>query len=385
MIYRTALVICLSFVLAGARQVSADDSRTVSPELRDKVNRAIELYSGVLVNTRDNNPWEVFHAIIGQGINTQVSRNGPGGEPVTAVGWLCFNGRCGGDTLLTWDNGRLSARKGPRVQGHHGQFMAILAQVHVMPDYPLECEGRKLTLADLVESEKLGCRSQTELTFKLIGLSHYLPSDARWKSDDGADWSISRLIREEIAQPILRTAPCGGTHRLMGLAYANKKRVKQGLPIDGEFKRAEKYLNDYHAYAFRLQNPDGSFSTSWFEGPGSRPDIARRLQTSGHILEWLLFSLPKEQLDDPGVVKAVDYLAGIMVEHHGRTWEIGPLGHSLHALRIYRERMFPESKQPQELARKTASLEPPVTIDTDVEKVSLEEVQATDLLLIAPR
>jgi hypothetical protein len=215
-----------------------------------------------------------------------------------------------------------------------------LAQVHTMPDYPLEYQGRKFTVGDLIESEKLGCRSRTELTFKLIGLSHYLETDATWKSEDGSEWSIPRLIREEIAQPILRTAPCGGTHRLMGLAYAIRKRTEQGMPIDGEFQRAEKYLNDYHAYAFRLQNPDGSFSTSWFEGPGARTDINRRLQTTGHILEWLVFSLPQEDLNDPRVVKAVDYLASLLIAGQGRAWDIGPLGHSLHSLRIYQRRVF---------------------------------------------
>ncbi|MBI3465302.1 MAG: hypothetical protein HY000_19930 [Planctomycetes bacterium] len=345
MMFRLALVACaLSISLAGvSNATAADDFGDGVADTRDKVNRAIAMYSDVLVNTRDHNPWEVLHAIIGQGVNTQISRGGPGGEPVTAVGWLCFNGRCGGDSLLTWEQGRLAARKGPRVQGHHGQFLAIMAQVHVMPDYPLEYDGRRFAVLDLVESEKLGCRSGTELTFKLIGLSHYLLSDATWKSDDGADWSISRLIHEEIAQPILRTAPCGGTHRLMGLAYSIRRRTKEGLPIDGEFRRAEKYLNDYHAYAFRLQNADGSFSTSWFEGPGARPDLNRRLQTSGHILEWLAFSLPKEQLQEPQMVKAVDYLAGILIEGQGRRWEIGPLGHALHALRIYQTRVFPES------------------------------------------
>jgi len=345
MVYRAALVVCVLITTLAIRPAApaAENDGDGSPELREKVSRALALHAAALVNTRDHNPWEVLHAIIGQGIETQILRGGPSGEPVTAVGWLCFNGRCGSDSLLNWEQGRLAARKGPRVQGHPGQFLAILAQVHVMPDYPLEYEGRKFTLLDLVESEKLGCRPRSELTFKLISLSHYLASDAAWKSDDGADWSIARLIREEISQPILRTAPCGGTHRLMGLAYAIRRRNMEGLPIEGEFQRAEKYLNDYHAYAFRLQNADGSFSTSWFEGAGARPDLNRRLQTSGHILEWLAFSLPKEQLQDPQMVKAVDYLAGILVEGQSRKWEIGPLGHALHSLRIYQQRVFPES------------------------------------------
>lgn len=388
MICRTALVVWALITTLGNLPIApaADDVGSLSPELREKVSRALAIHAGPLVNSRDHNPWEVFHAVIGQGIDTQISRGGPGGEPVTAVGWLCFNGRCGGDSLMTLEQGQIAARKGPRVQGHHGQFLAILAQVHVMPDYPLEYDGRKFTVLDLVESEKLGCRARTELTFKLIGLTHYLGSDAAWKSDDGGDWSIARLIHEEIAQPILRTAPCGGTHRLMGLAYAIRKRKTQELPIDGEFQRAEKYLNDYHAYAFHLQNADGSFSTSWFEGLGARPDVSRRLQTSGHILEWLAFSLPKDQLQDPRMVKAVEYLADILIEGQGRGWEIGPLGHALHSLQIYQERMFPGSKADagNDLALETAAADQPAHIEVPAGPSPVLHLYGPTVQLVAP-
>ena len=49
----------------------------------------------------------------------------------------------------------------------------------------------------------------------------------------------------------------------MALSYAYKKRVQRGFPITGQYKRARKYVDDYHRYTFRLQNPDGSFSTNW--------------------------------------------------------------------------------------------------------------------------
>ena len=71
-------------------------------------------------------------------------------------------------------------------------------------------------------------KDETELTFKLIALAHYLDSDATWTSETGDEWSISRLIEEEIQSPIIGAA-CGGTHRLMGLSYAVRERVKHGL------------------------------------------------------------------------------------------------------------------------------------------------------------
>ena len=111
--------------------------------------------------------------------------------------------------------------------------------------------------------------------------------------------------------------------------------------MTGEFRRAKKYLDDYHRYTLtKLQNADGSFSTEWFKAPGARPDLARRIQTSGHILEWLSYSLPVEMLLEDRVVRAAEYLTDIMHDKKGSDWEVGPLGHALHSLAIYDSRVF---------------------------------------------
>ena len=129
------------------------------------------------------------------------------------------------------------------------------------------------------------------VNLNFIAFSHYLDSDETWKNAKGEEWSIPRLIREEIQAPI-NGAPCGGTHRLMGLSYAVRERQRQEAPVDGEFSRAATYVDDFHRYTFRLQNRDGSFSTEWFKRAAAKDDLDRRLQTSGHILEWLASSVP---------------------------------------------------------------------------------------------
>jgi hypothetical protein len=129
----------------------------------------------------------------------------------------------------------------------------------------------------------------------------------------------------------------------MGFSYAVNKRIQRGKPIVGEFRRAQIFIQDYHRYTFGLQNPDGSFSTAWFERKGSDPSIDRRLKTSGHILEWISFSLSDQELRDPRMVKAADYVASLLLTNDRHTWEIGPLGHGLHALAIYHDRVFKES------------------------------------------
>ena len=128
-------------------------------------------------------------------------------------------------------------RVGPGVQGHDGQFLSLLALSKVPIDYGLKVGGEVFTVADLVEFEKRTCLPKTELSFKLLALVHYLDSDAAWQNQDGEDWDIPRLIKEELAQPVIG-GTCGGTHRMLGLSYAVRKREKRGEPIDGQWVKA---------------------------------------------------------------------------------------------------------------------------------------------------
>ena len=320
--------------------------------LLTKIQRVRNHYFQRPLSTQQQNCWEVMHWIIGYGVKAQLNRGDAGGLPVNAIGWLCYGGRCAGQPLVYIDQGRIAAAKGPRVQGHHGQFLAILAQAKVMKDYPMRVGGQTFTIADLIESEKLGCQQGMELTFKLIALAHYLDLNETWLNSQGQEWSVSRLVQEEIKAPI-RGAACGGTHRLMGLSYAVKERQKRGEPLDGQFNRADIYIRDMQRYAFSLQNSDGSFSTDWFKGREDKPDLERRLQTTGHILEWMAYSAPSEMLEDHRLVHAVDYLATLLYTNADKEWPLGTLGHGLHALSLYEERIQKERASAAEpLARR---------------------------------
>ncbi len=148
------------------------------------------------------------------------------------------------------------------------------------------------------------------------------------------------MAKEEIQLP-LRNAACGGTHRLFGLSSSFIYRAKRDQPIDGEFAAVQKYIRDYQRYTLhKLQNPDGSLSTDWFERPANASDVARKIQTTGHMLEWLVFSLPQDELRDPQVVKSVEFIASTLDENPNHDWSVGPLGHALHALAIYNKRAF---------------------------------------------
>ena len=305
-------------------------------ELRQRLRACLAWYYFRPENVATRSPWGSMHWMLAYGVDSQLIA---GDRRVNAIGYLNYNGTCNGQRLFYLSGNTLAAQVGVGVQGHAGQYLAMLAQSRVKTDYPMLVDGKQFTVADLIRHEKVTCRPASELTFKLIALSHYLKSDEKWKSNDGQDWDIPRLIKEELAQPI-NGAACGGTHRMTGFSYAVRKREQRKEPIEGQWKRAKKFVEEFHEYTFKLQNPDGSFSTEWFVMRADNPDLGRRVQTTGHIVEWLSFSLTKEQLTEPRMVKSVSYLTDVMNENRQEKWSIGPLGHALHALAIYDERVF---------------------------------------------
>ncbi len=308
--------------------------------LRNRLRSVLSYYYRRPLNSEDHDAWEVMHHMLPYGLYGRVQDGGRNGKPVTAVGYLCFNKPCKRYQMLyVTPEGNLDVRVGVGMQGHKGQLLSMLAQCKVSPDYPMRVEGQEFTIRDLIAAEQLTCYARTELSFKLIGLMQYLPSDATWVNDRGETWDFPKLIADERTQKINGVA-CGGNHRLTGLGLAAKKRWARGEPLDGEWLEASKFVEQYQNYAFRLQNRDGSLSTEWFRGPGDEEDIDRRIRTTGHTLEWLVNSLPEEQLGDRRVVSAVNYLTSLLVSNTQNGWEIGPLAHALNALALYDQKVF---------------------------------------------
>lgn len=285
-------------------------------------------------------PWAVMHAVLAYGSEYEmVTANG---GRVNAIGWMCHNGLCRTQRMFTPNGKSFKPNVGGGVQGHEGQFLAILAQSSVPLDYPIQIGDRKFTVEDLVRYEMATCKEKSELTFKLIGLSYYLDTNKQWKTNDGKTWSLQKLIQEELDQPIVGSA-CGGTHRLMGFTFAIKQRLLQGQPLTGQYQRASKFVDEYVNYTWQLQNPDGSFSTNWYEGRGNEPNEERKVQTSGHMLEWLLYTMPAKDVSQPRVAKAVDFLLAHIYDKRDHKWPIGPRGHATRAIALYNARMGDEA------------------------------------------
>ena len=332
---------------SNAMQATAKPSGAAAPatprftKLRTRIAQTLATYQRRPLNTAQHTPWEVMHGFVAFGIPTKLRVGGPGGDPVNAIGWVNTGGRCGGQVMLAAAGDRLTALRGIGVQGHSAQYLAVLAQSRVAMNSPITIQSKTFTVADLVAEEKLACKSGTELTFALIALAHYLPTDSQWTARDGKPWSLEKLVAEEIEQPI-RGAPCGGTHRLFGLAYGCQRRLRATGQLDGVYLRADKFVRDYQQFTLtKLQNRDGSFSTEWFKYLADRDDdMDRKIQTTGHILEWLVASLDQDELFQPRVTAAVEFLNAALAREPSREWKIGPLGHALHALTIYQERAW---------------------------------------------
>jgi hypothetical protein len=299
-----------------------------------KCNDCLSYYLNHPESTSVRSPWAVMHALLAIGPDYELQH---GSNRVNAIGWMCHNGTCRTQRMFTPRGRGFIPNVGAGVQGHDGQFLAILAQSNVPLDYPIQIGANKFKVEDLVRYEMATCKERSELTFKLIGLSYYLDSNKQWRANDGRIWSISKLIQEELAQPVVGAA-CGGTHRLMGFSFSVRQRSMQGQPINGQFARADQFVRNYVDYTWTLQNPDGSFSTSWYEGRGNEPNDERKVQTTGHMLEWLMYTLPDSEINQPRVQRSIDFLLSKIYDKKEHKWPIGPRGHATRAVSLYQAR-----------------------------------------------
>jgi hypothetical protein len=103
-------------------------------ELRDRLRSCLAYYYFRPENVATRSPWGSMHAMLAYGVDSQLIVNG---KRVNAIGYLNYNGVCNGQRLFYLSNGRLQTQIGPGVQGHAGQYLAMLAQSRVKPDYPM--------------------------------------------------------------------------------------------------------------------------------------------------------------------------------------------------------------------------------------------------------
>lgn len=304
--------------------------------LKSTIEGALKFYHNKPEEASIRTHWGMMHQIMIFGPDTHILDKK---KKYNAISWMAGNNQCRNQLLFGTDNGGLFVKSGVGLQGHQGQLLAILGQIDVPLAYPIYIGRNKFSVEDILRREMLDCKAESELTFVLIGVSHYMDSDSGWHSRDGQPWNVEKLIAEELRQPIVGAA-CGGTHRLMGLGHSLRRRRAERKSVSGEWQRAEKFLTDFIQYTWSLQNRDGSMSTAWFERPQDNGSIDRKVQTTGHILEMLMVVSSDEELYSPRMLSAVEFLADAMFEERHNDWEVGPKGHALRSLAMFYHRAF---------------------------------------------
>jgi len=287
--------------------------------------------------------WQIVHGILAFGPNLPLAHDG---ETTPALDYLLAGGPVTGWQLRPGDRGVVAVvEEGSTTgQGHPDQWIGYLSQCGlggVPLDTKLTVRGRSFSLADLLEQAKEDVRPGREASWTLMALAAYLPPDASWRAGDGSMWTTERVVQME-ADADLFSSACGGAHRLAGLALAlaahRSARVSPSAPLTGGWAAADERLADAIDRARRFQQPDGSFSTRFFDRPGTSPDVFARLGATGHVFEVLAITLDDEDLAAPWVTRAAERLVTLLEQTADVDVECGALYHAVHGLMLYNQR-----------------------------------------------
>ncbi|MGD0896501.1 MAG: hypothetical protein ABR915_01615 [Thermoguttaceae bacterium] len=272
-------------------------------ELRDRVRQTLGGVYQQPFNTGQSSISDVIQFCRAFGCQSEIHEDGPTGQKVNGITCLCWNHPCGGREPLMVSEGHLAARVGYGYQEAPSQLAAMLALSRVPAEYPARAGDHVRTVADLIENEKLACRSGRDFSLKLVALAYYV-SEPTWKNSLGEEWSVERMVREEMKQS-LGQVPQAAVARLLAFSWALEQRSRQKLPVEGDFIAARKYVQQCQDYVLATENSDGSW------GRAGR-DPASALASTAGVLEWLVLSLPAARLEDPKIVQSIQFVSGAL-------------------------------------------------------------------------
>ncbi len=320
------------------RQTAATLQEIHRKDLPQLINDAVSITSRRYLTADVHTPWQIMHGLLALRDQYQIK---VGNEKVSALNWLTQRRYYKGEPIVehTPHGGRFHTFTEPYAfEGHPNQFLAIATMSELPVDFAFNTTvGGQVTIQDMINHAKADVNDREEITWTLWALSRYLPTDSEWFSAAGEPWSIERLVQiQTYANP--DEAACGGTHGLFALSLARNSYLSTGQPLRGIWLEADQKIKRFIAKAKSLQNPDGTFSTEYFKGPGESTDFGKRIATSGHILEFLMVAAQDDQLQQEWMQKAIFAVANDLVENRKEAADCGPLYHALHALVLYRQR-----------------------------------------------
>lgn len=324
----------------------------IDDKLRDRLDHAIAVCRDRHMSPQVNNAWQIVHGVLAFGRDLKVVDNG---RTVEALDWILKGGNLKGWVLVPGDHGLKDVEEpgSKSGEGHDDQWLGYLSQCGMSPDEPVMAGGREFKVADLVTQAQWDVREGMEATWTLMALSTYLPLDAKWTARDGSEWSLERLIDMEASQNLHESA-CGGSHRMYAIAVALNRYLDEGGPLTGGWKKADERVKQTVRLARQFQEADGGFSTNFFERPGTSPEVQLRINTTGHVFEFLTVALPENPPHEPNqdpadadlyiradwVTRAAVFLCDLLDETADEPLECGGLYHAAHGLVLFRQRLF---------------------------------------------
>ena len=333
---------------AAAAKPEAKKVKQLSAEMaerRDHVRQLLAALRNQPFNTQQNTCTDILEFCRAFGCETELNDNATSGRKVNGITCLCWNMPCAGYELMTVSEGHLAARVGYGYQDNSSELAAVLALSHVPAEYPARAGKTVRTVADLIEYEKLTCRPGLDMSLKLVALAYYVQRPA-WKDSLGGEWTLRRIVAEELVRP-LGTHPHAATNRLLGLCAALDRLKSDKVPLDGGLGQAKRYIDESIDYAYAGQNTDGSWGR-----PTSR-DYATAVAYTAHMLEWLVTGLPAGRLEDPQIVRGIDFLYTTFNSSHYRTYistmsarEVSAAMHAAYVLNTYDQRVFVPADPP---------------------------------------
>jgi hypothetical protein len=287
--------------------------------------------------------WTVFHAILGQGWK-HTTLYDEAGKQVNAMEYVAKGGKMPG-LLFVRDRDGIDVLSSKELtclaQGHQDQFVAEMAQWGLPRDYPFVVDGKPCTFDDFIRFCKLRARitDKQELSWAILVIAQYEGTTGAWKNRHDEKVAFEDIVRYELNEPIEKAA-CGGTHRLFGLTWALHKHLQGGHKLEGVWKEVADKIERYKQRAKELRNSDGTFSTAFFEERGNVSDADRRINTTGHTIEWLALAMTDAELRAPWMQEAVNALTKLFFDHRKDSIEGGSLYHAVHGLLIYYARVY---------------------------------------------
>jgi hypothetical protein len=298
-----------------------------------------------------NGFWTIFHGILGLGPEVKILDRDTG-KRYNALDYIADGNEVKGLRFIPSEQG-LDVFTGPGTfvaQGHQDQFVAEMVQWGVRKDKPFHVDGKHYVFEDFLRFSKARASAKTpqELEWAILIIGETYGTDSKWTNAAGEEVRFEDLVRKELDKSLDPPTACGGTHRLFGLTWVYHRRLEHGGRTEGIWKDVADKIDTYKQIARDYQNDDGSFSTSFFRERGNVQDPEVRMNTTGHILEWLALALSDDELKEAWVERAASALAMMFLDNRANGIVGGTMYHAIHGLIMYYARMYgPEWLGPQ--------------------------------------